>query len=391
MSSSVQSDAPLSSVEFRIAEPERAADVERKQAHVTDWLRSRQYDGLLLINPANFAWFTSGARCPELSPSEPNAALFITPESRVVATNNVDSGQLFETELPGLGFLLKERPWHEPRQQLIDDLCRGRRVACDGYWQGTKDEAARVAALRLPLEKLECDRLRILGRSVAHAVEATARNFSLGWNEDDVAGQLSNRLVKHGVTPVRLQVVADGRSRLYPHWRSSQAVVKRWAIVSAVGSQWGLHAAATRVVCFGNPPDEVSRTHQYVAMIEATGIFFSQAGNIMATVWDKVRRIYEKCGSPLDWQLCDQGSITGYQVCESPIVPRSDVTLEAGIPLIWQPSIGPVSAGDTILISEHGTEMITPPQEWPRVNISVRGNMVEVPDLLIREPAPDVL
>ena len=41
----------------------------------------------------------------------------------VVVTTNAESAQLFDRELQGLGFQLKERPWHEPRSTLIEDLC----------------------------------------------------------------------------------------------------------------------------------------------------------------------------------------------------------------------------------------------------------------------------
>jgi hypothetical protein len=192
-------------------------------------------------------------------------------------------------------------------------------------------------------------------------------------------------LVKHEVQPVRLQVIADGRSRIYPHWRYGKNPLRKFGIISAVGSRWGLHCAATRLMCFGNAPDELSRGIQNAAMLLATGIFFSQPGSIVATVWEKVRRIYEKNGMPLDWQLCDQGGLIGYQVCESPIIPRNDQTLTPGTALFWQPSAGPVIMGDTVYVSEQGPIILTPAAEWPRINIAVRGHMVSLPDLLIRE------
>ena len=43
-----------------------------------------------------------------------------------------DRGVLaIDEEIDGLGFQLKEWPWHVERAQLLTDLCQGRSVACD--------------------------------------------------------------------------------------------------------------------------------------------------------------------------------------------------------------------------------------------------------------------
>lgn len=385
--SSVTSEAlrPLSSAEFRIADAERYEDVERKHRRVADFLQQQHVDAVLLQQPANFAWFTSGGVCPQLAPHETTAALFITAEARVVVTNNVDSGELFDKELAGLGFQLKERPWHEPRQVLLDDLCRGRKVAGDVSYGATRNEAARIAGMRLPLDAFECDRLRQLGRALAHAVEATARTIDPGLTEAEIAGQLSHRLVRHQIVPLHLQVIADGRARIYRHWNFGETPVRQWGILSAVASRGGLCCAATRTVCFGNPSNELAEAFQKVAMLEATGIFFSQAGSSLATVWEKVRRIYEKAGHVDEWQLCDQAAVIGYQVCESPLVPKSEFVLSPRVALHWHPSIGPVQMGDTILVGPERYELLTVPDQWPTIGISVRGNTVVLPDMLCRE------
>src|SRR5436190_61914 len=107
---------PLSSGEFDFTDPDRYDDVERKQKRIADFLTGTKFHGVLLQKPANFAWFTSGADCPRLGGDEAAASLFITPDARVIVANNVDAAQLFDKQLGGLGFQLKQRPWHEDRQ-----------------------------------------------------------------------------------------------------------------------------------------------------------------------------------------------------------------------------------------------------------------------------------
>src|SRR5262249_34204468 len=96
-----QAAQPLSSGEFDVTDPDRYEDVNRKQAQVAELLARKRYDALLICQQCNFAWFTSGAECPRHDAHDPSAALFITPDARVVVANNVDSGQLFDRQLGG--------------------------------------------------------------------------------------------------------------------------------------------------------------------------------------------------------------------------------------------------------------------------------------------------
>jgi Xaa-Pro aminopeptidase len=376
---------PLSSGEFDITDPDRSEDIDRKHAQVAALLARKRYDALLLRLPCNFAWFTSGAECPRHGGGEPAAALFITPEARVVVSNDVDSGQLFDRQLGGLGFQLKQRPWHEGRIGLLDDLCRGRNVACDSSQPGTTDESSEIAALRLPLTALECERLRKLGTVTAHAVEATARHIEPGQTEADMAGQLANRLIRHEAVPLRLRAVADGRGTAHRHWNFGSQPLRQWCFLSATVSRWGLCCTATRSVVFGSPSNELLVAFQQAGMLEATGMFFSQAGSPLSTVWQKVHRIYEKQGIGEEWQAADQADVAGFQPSEVPLVPSSGFVLMPRTPVHWHPTVGPAQVGDTILVSDDGYELLTPPTEWPTLFVSVRGKPVHLPDILLRE------
>lgn len=375
---------PLSSGEFQIADPDRVDDVDRKQQRIAQFLGSKQYDALLLQEPANIAWFTSGGNCQSETVGT-RAALLITPDSRVVICNNVDSGELFDRELCGLRFLLKQRPWHEARHVLVDDLCRGRTVASDTGYGGTPDESAFLSSLRVSLGPVECSRLRQLGQIVAHAIEATARNIELGLTEAEIAGHLAHRLIKQQAIPLQLQVIADGKGRQYRHWSFDSGSLRKWCRISAVASRWGLCCGAMRTVCFGNPPDELTEAFQKSVMLLATGLFFSQNGNSISTVLDKVRRIYDKLGHAEEWQLCDQAAVTGYQACEVPVVPDSGFVLGPGMAVHWHPTLGASAVGDTVLVGDQRAELITIHDQWPAVQVAVKGAAVTLPDMLRRE------
>jgi Xaa-Pro aminopeptidase len=375
---------PLSSTDLQLNNPERVADIDRKHRFVSDFLESHHYDALLLQEPSNFAWFTAGGDNSRCGSSETTAALFVTPEARVLVAGNVDSSQLFERELPGLGFQLKERPWHEPRHLLVEDLCRGRVVASDSGFGRTHDVSMHLTGMRLPLTVLECERLRELGKHVAHAVEATARNCTRGQTEAEVAGELAHRLVKRRVLPERLQVSADGRTRRYRHWTYGDDRIDGYCVISAVGRRWGLCVAATRTVCFGHPPNDFRTAFHQAMLMQATGIFFSQPEWELFEVWNRVQRVYEKFGCADEWQLSDQAEIMGYRIAEVPVVPKSEYRLSPRMAVHWHPSVGPSMTGDTVLVGENGFEVLTPLEDWPKLMIQVKGTPLYRPDMLRR-------
>lgn len=373
-----------SSGELPVISPERAADIDQKHERVGDFLKRQRCSALLLQRPSNLSWFTSGADFTRGGSSESAASLFLMPDARVVLTNNVDSVQMFEGTLAGFAFQLKERPWHESPTVLIEDLCRGRVVASDSGIGRTVNVSDKLQALRTALNPLECERLRELGLHVAHAVEATARNFEHGTTETEIAGQLSNRLMRHKVIPERIQVCADGISQRFRNWSPSTDSVERYCTLSAVGRRDGLHAAATRTVCFGDAPDGLRTSFQLALMIQATGMFFSQAGWTIDETWKRVARIYEKFGRSEEWELADQADVLGYEACETRVTPHNKFKLQVGMPLFWHPSVGPAMVGDTMLIGPKGMEMLTPMEQWPMSKVDVKGSTILRPDILHR-------
>ena len=363
----------------------RVADVREKQQRIAEWLDKSDADAVLLLRPDNIAWFTSGADVTRGGSSDVTAAVFVTAEARLVVSNNIDAPQLFERELFGLGFQLKQRAWHEPISVLLQDLVRGRTVVCDSFFPNTNILPANGTALRGTLTSLECERLRKLSRVAAHAVEATALSFDRGATEAEVAAQVAHRLIKRNVQPERIQVCADGRSQRFRHWSFGRDRVNQSAVISCVARRWGLHAGVTRTVAFESIPAELRSAHEKTVLMHATGMFFSKRGIGVPDLWRKVKRIYEKFGMPFEWQLSDQAEVIGYGVRETSLVTDRETELRAPSAVFWHPAVGPSMAGDTILVQEQGTELLTSVKNWKKVKVKVRGISVQVADILIRE------
>lgn len=362
------------------ADEDRLQDVLIKQQRVAELLEQFDCDALLLQKPANISWFTAGGDVGRAS-CEMDAAIFVTKDARVVVTNNVDAPQLFERELFGLGFQLKQRAWHESHSVLTTDLVRTRKVLCDNGHRGTINAQEKIRDLRLQLTDLECDRLRRLGKVATHAVEATARSMYRGQTEAELAGEVAHRLMKRTVTPDMVRVCADGRSDRYRHWTYGSDPVEKYAIISCVARRWGLSLAVSRTVSLEPVPRELEIAHRKTMLLHATGMFFSRDGSVLGEIWPRVKRIYEKFGVAHEWQLADQADITGYSPREIQLTPDSDFQLSAPMAVHWHPSVGPSLMGDTILVKEEEVEFLTLSRDWPRLTVEVKGHAVQCPDI----------
>ena len=377
---------PLSSAEFAAVDTERLSEIAARHQRLAEFLRQEDFSAVLLQQPSNFTWFTAGGRNERGGSTGITGALFVTPEARVLVCSNVDTAQFFESEIGNMGFQLKERPWSEQRSVMLADLCRGRRVASDSPFPGTTELGLQLLGLRLPLSEFDQTRMREGAKLLTHAIEATARSMVKGRTEAEIAGEVSHRLFKHGVQPERIQVLGDGRGARFRRWNFNDSPVQQYCTISAVGRYRGMFVGAARTLSFGEPPEVLLKAFEPAALIAATGIYFSQQDWELFEVWNRVHRIYEKTGVESEWRLADQAEIVEFEFGAVPLMPTSEFRLAAGTPVYWHPSVGPVLMGDTVLVGEHGTQVLTKSSEWPVVPILVKGTPVGIPAILVIQP-----
>lgn len=376
---------PLSSAEFQLPDLDRVAEVTRRHRLLADRMTADGLSAVLLEDPGNLAWFTMGGEFRIGGSELTQAVLFVTPDARVIVCGNADTQQIFQKTLPGLGFQLKERAWTEAREGLVADLCRGRQVGSDRGFPGTVPYAEAVADCQGGLVEGEVQAVRDAGRLVAHALEATCRNLRPGRTEAELAGELAHRLLKHDVQAVRLQVAADGRAAQFRNWGWSTDVVQSYCSLVAVGRYRGLHVGAARTVCLGQPPSGVWEDFQKLALVHGAALAYTHAGQTVADMWDRVKRVYVKAGVDDEWRRGDQGCLVGYRYPATRIGPSSTQVLEHDQAVLWTPGVGAVLSGDSVLITEAGTARLTPPTEWPTVGIEARGQTISVPGILVLE------
>lgn len=365
-----------------VQDPDRLADVDSKQARLVQLLDEQSADAILLQQPENISWFAAGADIHRCASDLSAISIFVTREARLFATNSIDSAQIFEREAFGLGFQLKQREWFQPHDELLHDLCRGRKVLADTGTPFTTFAGGEIREQRLPLSDLETHRLRLLSRAVVNAVESSARNLTSGKTEAEVAAEIGHRLTRRTVAPVRMSVAADGRNVRYRHWSFSESPIQRYAILSCTARRWGLHCSVTRTVCLESVPQELREDYQQALLVHATALYFTRHGEQLCDVWKKVQRIYEKFGMADEWKQASQASITGHSLREIQLTPDSDFQLQHPVPVFWHPSVRTAMLGDTMLCLENANEYLTTSESWPKLSVKVKGCSVECPGIL---------
>jgi Xaa-Pro aminopeptidase len=363
---------------------DRRADIDGKMARVADLLRLVRCDAVVLLEPENFAWLTSGATARGVLDPACSPAAYCCGEGRWVVAGNADAQRLFDEEIDGLGFQHKEWPWHWGREKMLEELCQAKKVACDRPLPGTVDVAAQLARMRLRLTRYEQACYRALGGTLAHALEATCRTINAGETEREVAGHLAHRLIHRGVHPAHLGVAGDGRSRVYRQFGYTPAEITQYAVLTATGRKYGLFATASRSVCFGPVPDDFRKDHNAVCRVNASYLASTWPDAVPREILLAGRRIYLVSGFEHEWMQAPQGHITGRAGVEVALTPRTEDLFEAGWAVSWTATAGAACGADTFLVTDEGPRSLTPPEGWPLKCIRVQGNELIRPDVLQR-------
>jgi Xaa-Pro aminopeptidase len=363
---------------------DRRLDIDNKQLRIADLVQQVGCDGLLVLDPINFAWLTSGGQGRGNIDPGAAPALYVNGEGRWVICSNTDSQRLFDEEVDGLGFQVKEWPWHWGREGMLGDLCQGRKVACDQPFRDCVVVVEQLARLRRKLTAYEQACYRALGQIVGHALEATSRSISPGESEREIAGHLAHRLIHRGAQPTLLSIAADGRSSLYRQASYTPKPVETCCVLLTAAQKYGFCAMASRSLSFGEPPDYFRKAHDAACRVAATYTASSWPDAMPREILLTAQRVYTLSGVEHEWRSSPQGHITGRAPVELVLTLQTEELLQANWAITWRPTVGAALSCDTFLITEDGPRTLTLADNWPLKRIRVQGADFVRPDLLVR-------
>jgi Xaa-Pro dipeptidase len=335
----------------------RRADIDAKQQVIARIIADLGCEAAMLLMPAHVSWFTCGMAVRGLVADSERPGIYTNGLQRWLVCGNVDTHRVFDEELDGLGFQLKEWQWTTGRANLLGELIVGKTVAVDRPYPGLPLINERLRHEIRPLTQYEFEQMQLLGRALAHALEASAKDLTPGETEADVAGEIAHRLMRRGATAEMVSVIADDRATVYRRSGFTTTPITHACTLQATASMHGLHATASRTVHIGPA---------------APG--FREAGK-----WLLANTPYE-----FEWRLSQPGFGTGRLHAEELRRMGQDEPFGAGQSVVWQARIGPAAVVDTVVVSPDGPFAVTPPEDWPFKRIRLKDRVNDVPDLLVR-------
>jgi Xaa-Pro dipeptidase len=362
----------------------RREDVESKQLKLARLLADADCEALLLLERANVRWFTSGLSERGVYHAEECPALYVNPLQRWVICSNIDTQRLFDEELDGLGFQVKEWPSTGDRDQFLTDLCHGRRMAVDRPFRDYHFAGRFLDQERRRLSGYEQTKLGELAALLVHAVEATARNLQPGDTEEEVAGHLAHRLLKHGAEPAALSIAADDRARVYRRPGFTVAKVKTRCLLHATACKFGLFATTARTVCLGPPDELLKQEHDTAGRLAAIWMAAMKAGERVSILYQTGESALRDSPYEHEIRLSSPGWWTGRQPSEALFTPTASERLATGHAVVWQARIGGTSVCNTCIVQENGVAPMTAVEDWPVRRYVIQETRFDMPDLLIR-------
>ncbi len=367
----------------------RSEEFAVKMERLEEFMTGHELAGLALSRTENFAWVGCGADNSVVTSSETGmGTLLVRPGGVTLLANNIEAERLLTEELDGTGITdVETYPWHEPhqREEIIGRVSAGGRFAADDGAAGLPGLPEEFARLRYTLTGAEIERYIALGKDCAEAMEAAARSVERGTTERDATGLLAGRLLSRGITPVVLFVGADERITSWRHCVTRGATAERCAMLVTCGRRGGLICAMTRMVHFGELPQDLRARHDAVCRVDAAAITATRPGRKVANLFADIQQAYADNGFPDEWKLHHQGGATGYLPREYLATPASAEIVRAPQAFGWNPSICGTKSEDTILVEEDGTTVLTAPTgDWPVVRVECAGETLKRADILVK-------
>jgi Xaa-Pro aminopeptidase len=356
--------------------------------HKMDLLRNladrKGLDAVLLQRVSSVAWATAGAAAyVNIASSLAECALLVSRDEGFLITNNIEAPRLEkEEQLKEQGWNFQVAPWYE-KQALLQSMVRSRKLGSDACFPGALDLSGELAQLRAQLLPQEGQRFRILGQLTAQAMYSAARSIRPGQTEYEIAGLLAHEAEIRGVQATVNLVATDDRIYNFRHPLPSSKKLERYAMLILCGRRFGLICSLTRLVHFGELPEDIQRKSQAVAQVDAAMITATRPGRTLGEVFSTAQSAYAQVGYADEWKLHHQGGPAGYEPREVIATPGSKDVIVDGQVFAWNPSITGTKSEDSILVNNKSFEVLTSIPDWPMQELEIRGQAVERPAILV--------
>lgn len=347
------------------------------------WLKTTPYNGVVLGRRDNFKWITEENENAVVTNAEVGVAfLIVKKDGGIEMLADSSDCPRMEKEQNVLGAECILVPWYETMGEFLEKYCEGKEYASDTGIQGTVCVQGELVHVRMQLSEMEVERYRQIGQECAQIVEQTAMEARPGQSEKEIAALIKNRCINKGISPDCVLVGSDNRILDFRHPVPSDKKIEKSLMVVLGGEKYGLNISMTRIVCFGNIPEEIQER------MKKTQYVFACMQNMMkdrmpySAYFEKVKACYERAGYPDEWKKHHQGGPTGYGCREFIVTPFSKGIIKKSQAYAWNPTILGTKCEETTCFMDGKTEIFTRTDNWPRINVETEYGNFEVAEIL---------
>jgi len=367
---------------------EKKGELEEKLYRTRRYLEEKALDGVYLKRRCNFAWITCGGDNRIVDHSEDGwSGVLVTKDRAVLITDNTELPRIVDEEIKGLPIETYEYTWYKAElRDSIVKTCGSDNVACDIELPGLKRLQQDFDRIQYQLTGPEINRFRELGRATSLAFTGIGGEIELRMTELDVAAMVSFELMKKNIQPQLILVACDNRISDYRHPIPTMKKIERYVMYVAVAVKWGLNLSITRFVHFGEPSEELRRKHEAILNIDARLILNTRPGKKIVDIFKEHRNSFARYGYPDEWQKLHQGGSTSYRIRDVKATldtPDTEVVMVNQV-YAWNPTIAGIKSEDTIVVLEDRNEILSEDPNWPFVEVTVDGDKIKRPDLMIK-------
>ena len=264
-----------------------------------------------------------------------------------IHASNIEARRLAEEEVGDLEVV--SFPWYAPTPP-----------------GGPSDTEHDLTHLRVQLSADEHSTYRQLGLDTSAAVGEVMRAAQPNWTEQQLAGALAEALYSRGVQP--LVLLAAGQERIYTrrHPLPKAQPLGQLALGVVCGRRRGLVASVSRIKSWNLPQAQL--LNRQLLEVEAAALDTARPGQTLGQTMEALQAAYQQIGQPEQWQWHHQGGVTGYRPRELLAMPHSQIALETGMVVAFNPSLPGAKVEDTFLITPNGLENLTLDPLWPSLD-----------------------
>ncbi len=343
------------------------------------------FDSLVLARRDNFAWITGGGRAiAAYADLASPVVLVFSPQGKFAVGYSIDLLRTSDEELAGLGYEPVALPSFGKTPAEVALTSATGRVAADAPYPGAKDIGDEIIKLHEPYTPAEMARYEDAAHSSGRILAELARWVQPGMTERQVMAHAWEMFVSAGHEGRYMFLGSDERVRKYRHAVFTDKPIERCVLLAPCTARWGLLVPASRLVYFGEPPEEIRRRYLAVATMQAAMLASTCPGIHLTRLREIYMEMFDRFGYPEEKTVHFHGGPVSYggsfaERCQDP-----EAVVQANTAFAFYFTVAGAKSEELMLVDANRTWLASAVQPWPMLEIEFAGQRLAVPDILVR-------